>query len=75
MSLETRSPVGLRFGTFEVDLRAGELRKQGVRIKVQEQPFHVLTVPLSEAGRSRDSRRVCGPKSGPPTPSSISTTA
>jgi len=40
----------LRFATFEVDLRAGELRKQGKRIKVQEQPFHVLTVLLRRPG-------------------------
>jgi DNA-binding winged helix-turn-helix (wHTH) protein/tetratricopeptide (TPR) repeat protein len=40
----------LRFGTFEVDVRAGELRKQGVRIKLQEQPFHVLTVLLQRPG-------------------------
>jgi DNA-binding winged helix-turn-helix (wHTH) protein len=40
----------LRFATFEVDLRAGELRKQGKRIKVQEQPFHVLTVLLQRPG-------------------------
>ena len=46
MSLETRSSEVFRFGTFEVDVRAGELRKQGVRIKLQEQPFHVLTVLL-----------------------------
>lgn len=32
----------LRFGTFEVDLECGELRKQGVRIKLQEQPFQAL---------------------------------
>jgi eukaryotic-like serine/threonine-protein kinase len=44
-----RSEV-LRFGTFEVDLRARELRKQGKRIKVQEQPFHVLTVLLQRPG-------------------------
>ena len=29
-------------GVFEVDLNSGELRKQGVRIKLQEQPFQVL---------------------------------
>src|SRR3979490_3515976 len=40
----------LRFGVFEVDVRAGELRKQGARIKVQEQPFHVLTVLLQRPG-------------------------
>jgi DNA-binding winged helix-turn-helix (wHTH) protein/tetratricopeptide (TPR) repeat protein len=46
MALETRSPAILRFGVFEVDVRSGELRKQGVRIKLQEQPFRVLTVLL-----------------------------
>ena len=32
----------IRFGVFEVDLNSGELRKQGVRIKLQEQPFQAL---------------------------------
>jgi hypothetical protein len=42
MSLEVQ-PNGIRrFGVFEVDLRSGELRKQGVRIKLQDQPFQVL---------------------------------
>jgi DNA-binding winged helix-turn-helix (wHTH) protein len=40
----------LHFGTFEVDVRSGELRKQGVRIKLQEQPFHILTVLLQRPG-------------------------
>src|SRR5437763_4367191 len=39
-----------RFGTFEVDVRSGELRRQGLRIKLQEQPFHVLTVLLQRPG-------------------------
>jgi hypothetical protein len=30
----------LRFGAFEADLEARELRKQGVLIKLQDQPFH-----------------------------------
>jgi DNA-binding winged helix-turn-helix (wHTH) protein len=50
VALEARPPGILRFATFEVDLRAGELRKQGVRIKLQEQPFHVLTVLLQQPG-------------------------
>src|SRR5438552_1221873 len=50
MPLETRSPFLLRFGTFEVDVYAGELRKQGVRIKLQEQPFRVLTLLLQRPG-------------------------
>src|SRR5437667_9974367 len=50
MPLETRSPFLLRFGTFEVDVSAGELRKQGVLIKLQEQPFRVLTLLLQRPG-------------------------
>ena len=34
----------LRFGVFELDLRAGELRKHGLRIRFQEQPFQVLAM-------------------------------
>src|SRR5438876_5916401 len=40
----------LRFGVFEVDLRAGELRKHGLQIRLQEQPFQVLAI-LLEHGR------------------------
>src|ERR1700758_2348937 len=50
MALEPRSSGILRFATFEADLRAGELRKQGKRIKIQEQPFHVLTFLLQRPG-------------------------
>src|SRR6267143_214255 len=50
MALEARSPAILRFGVFEVELRSGELRKQGARIKLQEQPFQVLTVLLQRPG-------------------------
>jgi cholera toxin transcriptional activator len=41
----------LRFGVFEVDLDAGEMRKNGARIRLQEQPFQVLTVLLQNAGQ------------------------
>jgi len=34
----------LRFGVFELDLRAGELRKHGLRVRLQEQPFQVLSM-------------------------------
>ncbi len=49
----------MRFGTFEVDLAAGELRKNGVRIRLQEQPFQVLAALLQNAGRivTRDELR------------------
>ncbi len=46
------SPAGriVRFGVFEVDLAAGELRKGGVRIRLQEQPFQVLALLLERPG-------------------------
>lgn len=46
----------LRFGVFELDLRARELRRQGSRIKLQEQPFQVLAQLLERPGEviSRD---------------------
>jgi TolB-like protein/DNA-binding winged helix-turn-helix (wHTH) protein/Tfp pilus assembly protein PilF len=40
----------IRFGVFEVDVRASELRKNGVKIKLQEQPFRVLVTLLRHAG-------------------------
>ena len=36
----------IRFGRFEVDLRAGEFRKGGVKIKLQQQPFQILVLLL-----------------------------
>jgi cholera toxin transcriptional activator len=49
----------LRFGVFEIDLTAGELRKNGARIRLQEQPFQVLTALLQNAGHvvTRDELR------------------
>jgi len=41
----------IRFGVFEVDLRSGELRKNGLRIKLQDQPFQVLAMLLEEPGQ------------------------
>src|SRR5260370_36859103 len=41
----------LRFGVFEVDLFAGELRKNGARIRLQEQPFQVFAALLRNAGQ------------------------
>jgi TolB-like protein/DNA-binding winged helix-turn-helix (wHTH) protein/Flp pilus assembly protein TadD len=38
----------LRFGLFEVDLRAGELRKQGLKIRLQAQPFQILALLLEK---------------------------
>lgn len=48
-----------RFGTFEVDSCAGELRKNGLRIKLQDQPFHLLLLLLQHPGQvvTRDELR------------------
>jgi len=40
----------IRFGLFEVDLRAGELRKNGVKIRLQQQPFQILAILLQHPG-------------------------
>src|SRR5579871_2975844 len=40
----------VRFGVFEVDLRSGELRKKGVRIRLQGQPYILLTALLKQQG-------------------------
>src|SRR5258707_1891600 len=40
----------LRFGVFEVDLRAGELTRRGLRMRLQEQPFQVLAMLVEKPG-------------------------
>src|SRR5215469_541774 len=48
--------AAVKFGVYEVDLDEGEVRKSGIRIKVQHQPFKVLQVLLEHPGElvSRD---------------------
>ena len=41
----------VRFGVFELDTGTGELRKHGVRIKLQDQPFAVLLILLEKPGQ------------------------
>jgi Tol biopolymer transport system component/DNA-binding winged helix-turn-helix (wHTH) protein len=45
-----RAPRLVRFGAFEVDLRAGELRKDEAKLKLTGQPFQVLTILLEQPG-------------------------
>jgi len=44
-------PPVVRFGTFELDVRSGELRRQGVRVKLQEQPLRILLMLLENPGQ------------------------
>jgi TolB-like protein/DNA-binding winged helix-turn-helix (wHTH) protein/Flp pilus assembly protein TadD len=46
----SQPPHGFRFGIFEIDLDARELRKNGLRVKLQEQPFKILAVMVRRAG-------------------------
>src|SRR5215813_1786322 len=50
MAESVPTPDVVRFGTFEVDLRARELRKSGVRRKLGGQPFQVLAILLERPG-------------------------
>ena len=43
-------PSMIRFGAFELDLQAAELRKNGHRIRLQEQPFQILVELLERPG-------------------------
>ena len=50
MPEQSQLPRVLRFGIFELDVRAGELRKNGTKLKLQEQPFQVLCALLDQPG-------------------------
>jgi TolB-like protein/DNA-binding winged helix-turn-helix (wHTH) protein/Tfp pilus assembly protein PilF len=47
---EQTSPPRLRFGLFEADLAAGELRRQGTKVRLSAQPFEILTMLLARPG-------------------------
>jgi TolB-like protein/DNA-binding winged helix-turn-helix (wHTH) protein/Tfp pilus assembly protein PilF len=46
----TQAPAVRRFGAFEVNLRSGELRKSGMRLRLSGQPFQVLAVLVQQSG-------------------------
>src|SRR5208337_4651320 len=50
MSDSDGCPRRVHFSIFEVDLRAGELRKQGLKVKLHGQPFQVLAMLLERPG-------------------------
>ncbi|MBA0088341.1 MAG: winged helix-turn-helix domain-containing protein, partial [Acidobacteria bacterium Pan2503] len=57
--MSVNSVQNVRFATFEVDLRAAELRKSGIKIKLQEKPFQILALMLERPGEfiTRDELR------------------
>src|SRR6202521_3012821 len=50
MKNSTQAGKRIRFGDFEADLRAGDVRQQGHRIRLQEKPFQILALLLERAG-------------------------
>ena len=50
MSTSTSTASVLRFGLFDLDVRAGELRKSGMKLRLQGQPLQVLAILLEHAG-------------------------
>ena len=55
----SRQPSVVRFGTYELGLQSGELRKAGARVRVQQQPLKLLEILLERPGAvvSRDELR------------------
>ena len=51
--------AGVSFGLFQADFRAGELRKRGIKIKLQDQPLQILQMLLEHPGEivTRDELR------------------
>jgi TolB-like protein/lipoprotein NlpI len=48
---EKKSLSAIRFGVFEADIEAGELRRSGAKVRLQEQPFQVLAALLERPGQ------------------------
>lgn len=51
MAAATPTPKLVRFGLFELNLQRAELRKQGVKVKLQEQPLKILQLLLENPGQ------------------------
>src|SRR3984957_17071890 len=52
-------PQRIAFDNFEADLRSGEVRKNGVRIRLQAQPFQLLVLLLKNAGDVVSREEIC----------------
>ena len=50
MAISQQSRRAARFGVFELDLAAGELRKNGLRVRLQDQPFQLLSALVARPG-------------------------
>src|ERR1700686_5555962 len=53
------SAVIVKFGLFEVDLAGSSLSRQGIRVKIQEQPFRILAMLLQRNGEIVKREQLC----------------
>ena len=74
MNAPAGRPQVFRFGVFELDTLAHELRKQGRRVRLQEQPYRILLMMRRALRHGRDPRRVTGAHCGRRAFTSISIT-
>lgn len=56
---QTPASVRYRFGTFEADAATGELRRQGLRVRLAAQPFQVLLMLLERPGELLSREEIC----------------
>jgi len=49
----------IRFGVFQVDLDSGELFRSGVKVKLADQPFQILTMLLEHPGEVVTREQLC----------------
>jgi DNA-binding winged helix-turn-helix (wHTH) protein len=56
---DLRPATRYRFGVFEADLRTGELRRQGVRVRLHSQPFQMLLMMLERPGELLTREDIC----------------
>lgn len=60
MTMTNQGPARrYRFGVFEADVSTGELRRQGIRVKLNAQPFQVLTMMLQRPGELLTREEIC----------------
>jgi cholera toxin transcriptional activator len=53
------SPPRIRFGPFEVDTQSGELRRNGSKVDLQDQPFQALVLLLESSGEAVTREELC----------------
>ena len=49
--MQNAVPLRVQLGSFELDVKAGELRKNGLKVRLQEQPFRILLMLIERSGQ------------------------